>query len=152
MNRGFKIVKSGFPITETDPENLIFTSGKGVLGWKETIEITDTTDANGKLEETYNHGYGYVPIIFVYVTTASGTKIAVPSQWNESIVVYVPGDGNVTFIREENFYCYWDDENIYVKAYTHRYEPIMGGDDVNISGQSYTFEVIIYFNELTNEV
>lgn len=143
-DRGIKIVKEGFPITETDPENMIFTSAKGVLGWRLTTTKTESTDSNGKIDTYYDHNLGYVPQVVVRVTNRAGQKIDVPNQWES--------DWNVDFVLEENFYFYVDNDKVYLKAYVHRYEPIMGGDDIDVSGQSYTFDVILYFNELNDEV
>lgn len=142
--RGIKIVKSGFDVkTETDPENMIFTSELGALGFRKVVNVTDQTDANGKIEAEYSHNLGYIPLVAVSVTNYDGDKIIVPGKWESD---WVGGE-----VLEENFYFYVDNSKIYVKVYVHHYEPIQGGSDTDLSGQSYTFEIIIYFNELNDE-
>lgn len=140
-----KIAKEGDVREITDPEKLRFDSGKSILGLRGKQKITESTDVNGKIDTSYTHGLGYVPIVLVFVTTIDGKKVAVPNKWESD---YVP---DTDFVLEENFYFYVDDDKVYVKSYTHRYEPIMGGDDFDINGQSYTFEIMIYFNELNDE-
>ena len=141
---GIKISKSGYDAkTEMNPENLIFTSAFGALGWRSTVDIEGTTDANGKIEAEYTHNLGYIPMIFVYVTNNAGQKIAVPSKWEST------WDADETL--EENFYWYVYGTKIYVKAYSHHYQPIMGGTDTALVGTTYTFQAIIYFNEMNDE-
>lgn len=143
-NRGIKIVKEGFPITETNPANMVFTSGRGVLGFRSENDVTDSTDVNGEIETEFDHGLTYLPHVKVRVTNRAGQLIDVPNQWES--------DWNIDFVLEENFYYYVDDDKVYLKAYVHRYEPIMGGDDLPVVGQSYTFQVLLYFNEMNEEV
>lgn len=141
---GFKISKPGYDVrTETDLENLVFTSGKGALGWRSTQTVTATTDANGKIETTHAHNLGYVPMAFVYVINRASQQIACPNKWETEY--------SETEVMEENFYFYVDDTYVYLKAYAHHYEPTQGGSDTNLANQQYSFKVVIYFNELNDE-
>lgn len=142
MNTGLKISKPGYSITETDPINLIFTSARGVFGYRQTKDVTLTTGADGKVEGSHNHAFGYVPIVTVLVTTYGGSRIMVPNQW-------VTGWG-LDERLEENFYYYLDANFVYLKVYSHHYQLIMGGDDTPLV-QAYTFKIIYFYNELNNE-
>ena len=141
---GLKFTKPGYDVEgETDPSKMIFTSARGVLGLREKVLITSSTDSNGQLNKSYRHGLGYVPMAFVEVTTSNGFKLAVPNQ--------MQFDYDSNYVQEENFYWYVDNTNLVVKAYVQRYEPIMGGDMYDVSGIVFTFEATIFFNELTEE-
>lgn len=141
---GLKFTKPGFDVKgETNPTRMIFTSARGVLGTREKVLMPGSTDSNGKLELQYRHALGYIPMVFVEVTTTDGVKLAVPNQYQYNY------DSN--YVQDENFYYYVDDTNVYVKAYVQRYEPIMGGDMFDVSGQAFTFEATVFFNELSEE-
>lgn len=141
---GIQVSKYGYDVlSDTDPEHMIFTSGKGTLGYRERVTISGTTDANGEISATYAHNLGYVPLAFGFVTNYASQRIAVPNQWQS--------DWPVDEVLEENFHFYVDDTYIYVTAYAHHYEPIMGGTDTALASQDYDFDIIIYFNELSDE-
>lgn len=141
-DQGMKIVKSGFPITETNPKNMVFTSAKGVLGTREVVVVNTTTNASGIVNTFDTHGLGYVPIVEVWVINKFGIRMVVPNQWQTNF-----GD----YIVEENFYYYVDNNKVYLKVYAYQYEPIQGGDMFELNGQAYVFEIIYYFNELNDE-
>lgn len=141
---GIKISKPGFDVkTETNPENLIFTSAKGVLGWRSTQTISGQTGADGIMTAEYTHSLGYIPMIFCFVTTYGGKLIMAPNSWETT------WDGDEQLL--ERFYFYVDATKIYVKAVAYHYQPVMGGSTTNLAGQTYNFQAVIYFNELNDE-
>jgi len=141
---GMKISKEGYDVkTTTNPENLVFTSAKGVLGWRSTQTISGQTDANGVMTAEYTHNLGYIPMVFSFVTTYGGKLIMVPNSWETT------WDGDEQLL--ERFYFYVDETKIYVKAVAYHYQPVMGGSTTNLAGQTYNFQAVIYFNELNDE-
>lgn len=141
---GLKISKPGFDVkTETNHENMIFTTDLGTLGWRSTQTVTGITNDEGIVELEYSHNLGYVPMVFVNVTTRDGTKIMVPNSWETT--------WSDTEQLSESFEFYVDNSKIYFKAYIYHYEPIQGGSSTTVPDQEYNFEAIIYFNELNDE-
>lgn len=140
---GLKVSKPNKDVlTATDVQDLVFTSGKNVLGIRQITNYTVTTDSNGEVDETHAHGFGYIPIAFVFVTTYSGKVLVVPNEGEES--------WSMTELLSELFKFEIDGTNIRLRVYAHHYEDFMGGTDTPLSGQNYTFKVIYFYNELTN--
>jgi hypothetical protein len=146
MNTGLKIAKPGYSIATTDPTNLIFTSSRGVFGYRQIKNITLTTGADGKVEGSHNHAFGYIPMVIVSVTTYGGSRIFVPNQWNTG------WDRFGEAMLEENFYYYLDANYIYLKVYAHHYQLMQGGDDTPLSSRAYIFRIVYFYNELNEEV
>lgn len=145
MSYHLKITKPGYEVdTETNLKNFIFTTERGVFGYRSSTTRTASTNSSGLLSTTHNHAFGYVPIPIIQVTTWDGTKLRVP---NSHYSAWSPSEK-----LEEIFYYNIDQSNVYLYAYAHHYEPVMGGSDTNLSGQSYTFEITYFFNEISDEV
>ncbi|MDX9798840.1 MAG: hypothetical protein RBT05_08275 [Bacteroidales bacterium] len=63
-----KIAKAGYDAkTETDLRRFKFASGGGVLKIKEKKTITVSTTGDGSFSQSYNHGLGYVPQVYVFM-------------------------------------------------------------------------------------
>ena len=97
-NYGIKVTKPGYDVkTETDIKNMIFTSARGVLGLRRVREYTSTTDANGNIELTVYHNFGYVPIVIVKVETYDGKEVTInPTEWHSYYEDVVHGELEVT--------------------------------------------------------
>ena len=140
---GIKISRPGKDIkTETDIRNIIFTSGKNELGVRQVSNYTVTTDANGLVNTTFSHSFGYCPIFVALVTRYDGTIMYVPNQCETT--------WSKTEVLSETFKVAVSASQIRIRVYAYHYEPVQGGSSTNLSGQNYTFKVIYFFNEISN--
>lgn len=95
----------------------------------------------------YKHGFGYIPEIIAFVTTAddfpaaiqegTGSYINVPSTWQN-------GDEAFGSQHFEVFNAYADDQNLYVTASRYHFMSQVGV--WNLDG-SYTFDILLLMEE-----
>lgn len=68
MTNKLVIAKPGYnALTETDPNNLVFSSDYDTLKYHLSGEKTVNAPSNGTYVEEVTHGLGYVPFFIVYV-------------------------------------------------------------------------------------
>lgn len=142
---GIKITKPTYDVkTETDIKNKIFDSEKNVLGHRETVTINVTTGSNGIGTGTYTHNYGYVPIAIGYVDNYADTRLMIPQE--------IQTMWSFTENLEEVFQMDITSTTIVCKVYAHHYETTQGGADTNLANHTYTFTVVIFYNEMSETV
>lgn len=85
MSQIFKISKPGNNvITETDPNDLIFSSDYNTLKYSQsgTASLSYTVGTPSSAEGTISHNLGYKPVFFVYLEDPFGTGNWYPIPWN----------------------------------------------------------------------
>ena len=141
---GIKVTKPGYNVlVEDDIRNKVFDSEKNVFGHRQTVETVVTTESDGTGTGLITHSFGYVPIVMAWVENYSGTRLLVPqkirTQWSF--------DEDL----EENFGFQITTTTVLLTVYAHHFETIMGGTDTPLANEPYTFTVILFYNEMSEE-
>jgi len=139
---GIKISKENKDVkSETDIRNIYFTSGKNTLGVRLVTSYQVTTGADGKVNTTFYHGFGYSPIFVANITSYNGETVCVPNR--------IESDYPGSQILEEIFKIAVSNNYIRIRVYAHHYEPWQDGNDYPLSNYTYTIKVIYFFNEIS---
>jgi hypothetical protein len=127
----------------TDPKELVFTSGRGVLGIHSQETVEGTTDSNGEINVTSNHGIGYTPIVVVTTEAYDGNRVVLPAEWRS----FYQNGMSETIEVTERFNVKIDGTKVRITVYAFEYN-----HDTTVStdlaSRNYSFEVYYYFNEL----
>lgn len=139
---GMKISKEGFDVKKSTLFQDVFTSAKGILGKRSTTTFQATTN-DGYIDDGKATGLDYIPLVFATVTCRDGTVINVPgtheSDWtNDEVLV-------------EEFRMRLSEGFISFSVHAYHYETFQGGSTTELDNQSYTFNILYCFNELSIE-
>jgi hypothetical protein len=127
----------------TDPKELVFTSARGVLGLHTLKTVNGTTDSNGNINTTSDHGIGYPPVTIVTVTTYDGFRVLAPCEWH---AFYQNGLGEtVEVIERFNFKLDGTKIRIIAHAESYNHDTFT---TTNLASRAYAFKVYHYFNEI----
>lgn len=127
MAQKFIISKPGFNVlTETDPDNLIFSSDYGSLMYYASGAVV-VTPAGTSAEAVVAHGLGYIPYFLAYIDRFAGPPL---SDFNMCPGKFASGAG---FVDAD---AYADAANLYFTIHT----------DFNTS--AFTFRYFIFRNKL----
>lgn len=131
----------------TDPKELVFTSGKGVLGIHSNDTVSGTTDASGNINTTKNHGIGYTPIVLITTTAYDGNRVVFPAEWHS---YYLNGSHELIEVTERfNAKIDGTKIRIVIHAEYYNHDLLSGGD---LASRNYDCEVYYMFNELIETV
>lgn len=128
----------------TDPKEFAFWSARSVLGIHTFDTVTASTDAGGDINTTDNHGIGYTPVTMVTFEAYDGTRVVAPAEWRS---FYQNGLAEVIEVIERvNFKIDGTKIRIIVHAEEYNHDTFTTTD---LSSRSYTFDILYFFNELT---
>jgi|GEM_PF-6466093 len=148
LNHGIKASKEGFDVeSEKNLKNFIFHSARGVYGFRSIQEVTIVTNASGEASGEITHDFGYVPQCIVSVQNYDDIRVMVPNDWK----YYRLNGSKETIEGSEGFTYQVDATKVYVQATVSEYNMDLDTTDYP-SGQSYTFRIILLFNEISEEV
>lgn len=148
LNHGIKVSKEGFDVeSEKNLKNFIFHSARGVYGFRSIQEVAIVTNASGEASGELSHDFGYVPQCIVSVQNYDDIRVIVPNDWK----YYRLNASKETIEGSESFTYQVDATKVYVQASVSEYNLDLDTTDYP-NGQSYTFRVILLFNEISEEV
>jgi hypothetical protein len=133
---------------------MVFTSSRGVLGLRTSVTYSGTTNASGNISITQPHGFGYVPITIVSYTTIStsapnevmaGKRVLLPITWHS---YYLNASAELIEVTETATFTL-DATNIVITLHAEYYNHDTT-DSGDVVGQTYSFDVYYYFNEITD--
>lgn len=139
---GIKIAKSGYDITDTDPDHYHFWSkypGKSIK-YQGTLGVTTNsgTDPAAAYAE-YTHSYGYIPQALVFTTAYDGGYIQVPYSSGNTY-------GKDGELQDEYLRVILTSSVIRIEAELYHFFP-MSGTTTGIV-RSYTFDIILFMEEI----
>jgi hypothetical protein len=147
-DHGIKVSKEGYSVlSEKNLKNLIFSSAKGVYGFKEIQTLEVTTNASGAASGEITHGFGYVPQCIVSVQNYEDIRVMVPNEWK----YYYLNPSRETMEGSESFTYQVDSSKVYVQVSVSEFNLDLF-ETTYPNGQKYTFRVILLFNEISEEI
>lgn len=137
-------------VSKNDPTKLVFTTGKGVLGIRQIVTYTATTDSNGDIDTTFNHNFGYTPICIVRTNSydhiqSPSVEVKLPVVWRTD---FQDAGHDPTEVYEFfQFKVYENTFRMIVHAEKFSWDTF---ENSYIVGKSYTFKVIYFYNEMSD--
>lgn len=134
-----EISQKGIDVSKATPYEKIFSNLYPTGTIRRRISIDVTTDTSSDIHEnSYVHGFGYVPQMLCFVTTYFDRYVNVPQTWNEK------HEASAYPNLEEYFDCYSEDNIVTVSARAYNYTPGVGGVYL---ANTYTFDILLFMEE-----
>lgn len=142
MTHVSKISDDGKDVVAGSIDDLVFKSVPTVsIRERKALSLTTDSGASGIGSNTYVHGFGYIPQLIAFVTTAgTGKYINVPCAWEEMNFL----GGPFTYSHEE-FRCYTTSSTLTIWAQVYSYD--LHGPPPNYYSKTYNFDILILMEE-----